>query len=239
MSNIELIVSMSDSISSVHPPTPSDHRQVWRTYLSIQPVIAVIRPPDFQRGYAMAQAVSRAGMKLIEIARNDSSNTDCQLQLKLIYQLRQSLPNCYIGAGSILNQRTLQQVIVAGSQFCFMPHSQCDLIQIGQSLGVPIIPGALTPTEITHAWQWGASSVKVFPISAVGGVSYIRQLREPLHPIPLIPSGGVTLENAMDFLQAGAVGVGLSSALFPTAAIADGNWREISQRASTLLRSLH
>jgi 2-dehydro-3-deoxyphosphogluconate aldolase/(4S)-4-hydroxy-2-oxoglutarate aldolase len=103
---------------------------------------------------------------------------------------------------------------------------------------VPIVPGALSPTEIVTAWKAGASSVKVFPIQAVGGASYIKALQGPLGHIPLIPTGGVTLENAKEFIAAGAIAVGLSGELFPKPLIVAEDWEAIAQRAKTLKEHL-
>jgi 2-dehydro-3-deoxyphosphogluconate aldolase/(4S)-4-hydroxy-2-oxoglutarate aldolase len=112
------------------------------------------------------------------------------------------------------------------------------LIQLAVAQNIPIIPGALSPTEIVSAWQAGASSVKVFPVQALGGAGYIQSLQAPLGNIPLIPTGGVTLANAQSFLAAGAVAVGLSGQLFPRQAVADGNWDAIAQQATVLVHCL-
>ncbi len=229
---------MRNGCQPASAPAVADLRQRWLQQLAQQPVIAVIRPPDQPRGYAMAQAVARAGIRLIEIAWNPPTVSDGQLEADLISKLRHSLPHCQIGAGTLLDQTTLQQAIAAGSQFCFMPHVAVDLIHTAGQQGVPVIPGALSPTEIVTAWQAGATSVKVFPIQAMGGLTYLHNLRGPLGHIPLIPTGGVTVENAVTFLRAGAVAVGLAGSLFPAAAIAGENWAEVEQRAAALLQAI-
>jgi 2-dehydro-3-deoxyphosphogluconate aldolase/(4S)-4-hydroxy-2-oxoglutarate aldolase len=104
--------------------------------------------------------------------------------------------------------------------------------------GIPIVPGALSPTEIVTAWQAGASCIKVFPIEAVGGANYIKSLQGPLGQIPLIPTGGVTLENAKEFIIAGAVAVGLSGELFPKSLVVAEDWEAVAQRANTLRQRL-
>ena len=113
-------------------------------------------------------------------------------------------------------------------------HVDFGLIQLAVQQDIPLVPGALSPTEIVTAWQAGATSVKVFPVQALGGASYIRHLQGPLSQIPLIPTGGVTIENAKDFLAAGAIAVGLSGNLFPAAAVQSGNWQAIAQQAKIL-----
>lgn len=206
--------------------------QDWHALLQQFRVIAVIRAPQFEAGYEMAKAAAAGGMRLLEIT------WDSDRAAALIHKLRLQLPDCTIGTGTILNEDQLEAAIAAGAQFLFTPHVSLSLIERAISQGVPIIPGALSPTEIVSAWQAGASSVKVFPVQALGGASYIQSLQGPLGQIPLIPTGGVTLENASAFLAAGAVAVGLSENLFPKQAVAAGNWDIMTQQAATLMARL-
>ena len=205
-------------------------KQSWLTLLQQHRTIAVIRASDYSLGYQMAQAVAVGGISLIEITWNSDRASE------LIDQLRQDLPNCMIGTGTLLNLKQLQEAIKAGAQFLFTPHVEIELIQAAIAADVPIIPGALSPTEIVTAWNAGASCVKVFPIQAVGGASYIKALQGPLGHIPLIPTGGVTLANAKDFIHAGAIAVGLSGDLFPKALMEVGNWDAIALQANTLIQ---
>ncbi|MEB3831358.1 bifunctional 4-hydroxy-2-oxoglutarate aldolase/2-dehydro-3-deoxy-phosphogluconate aldolase [Phormidium sp. CCY1219] len=204
----------------------------WLKLLQQQPAIAVIRAPTFQLGYEMATAVARGGMKTIEITWNSDRAAD------LIDVLRSDLPLCTIGTGTVLNMSQLQSALAAGAQFLFTPHTDLAIVQVATSAGVPIVPGALSPTEIITAWQAGASSVKVFPISAMGGPGYIKSLQGPLGHIPLIPTGGVTLENARAFLEAGAITVGLAGDLFPPDSILAGDWQAIAERAQKLIERI-
>jgi 2-dehydro-3-deoxyphosphogluconate aldolase/(4S)-4-hydroxy-2-oxoglutarate aldolase len=181
----------------------------------------------------MAIAVAAGGIKLIEITWNSDRAAD------LIAQLRTDLPDCTIGTGTILTIAQLKDAIAAGADFAFSPHTQLDLIRVAIESDLPIIPGALTPTEIVTAWQAGASSVKVFPVQAVGGTDYIRSLQAPLGTIPLIPTGGVDVSNAHSFIQAGAIGVGLAGNLFPKVAIAQGNWATVTEKSRSLYHCLH
>lgn len=203
-------------------------RDRWIALAKEQRAIAVLRSPSLPSGLAMAQAVAMAGMRLMEVTWNSEHPG------KLVELLRSQLPDCTIGAGTVLNRRDAKEAIAAGAQFLFTPHVEPTLIHFAVEENIPMIPGALSPTEIVTAWNAGASSVKVFPIQSVGGVRYLRNLRGPLPGIPLIPTGGITLEQAAEYLQAGAIAVGLSSELFPKAAIAQGNWELISDRAREL-----
>jgi len=204
----------------------------WLTLLQQHRTIAVIRTSRLSLGCQMAQAIASGGMPLIEITWNSDRAPE------LISQLRRELPHCTIGTGTLLNLEQLQQAIEAGAQFLFTPHVNTMLIEAAVEAGVPIVPGALTPTEIVTAWDSGATCVKVFPIEAVGGANYIKSLQGPLGHIPLIPTGGVTLENAKEFIKAGAIAVGLSGDLFPKPLIAAQDWDAIAQRAKTLKQQL-
>ncbi|MEB3291873.1 MAG: bifunctional 4-hydroxy-2-oxoglutarate aldolase/2-dehydro-3-deoxy-phosphogluconate aldolase [Synechococcales bacterium] len=206
----------------MHPATN------WLTLLQQHRAIAVIRAPEFSIGQTMAKTVIQAGMRLIEITWDSDRPGD------LISHLRQTYPHCTIGTGTLFTTLDLQAAIAAGSQFAFTPSCNPSLIEQAIAHDIPMIPGALTPTEIVTAWQAGAAAVKVFPISAMGGAHYLQALRDPLRAVPLIPTGGVTVENAIDMLQAGATAIGLSSSLFPKQAIATQDWEKITQLTQIL-----
>lgn len=203
----------------------------WLTLIRQHRAIAVIRTPQMALGRLMASAAAAGEIRLIEITWNSDRAAE------LISQLRSELPSCTIGTGTLVDLQQTRQAIAAGAQFLVTPHVDSALIHTALDHNIPIIPGALSPTEILTAWQARASSVKVFPVQAVGGTRYIQSLQGPLGHIPLIPTGGVTLENAASFLAAGAIGVGLSG-LFPKQAIESGNWSAITQLAQSLMQSL-
>lgn len=206
----------------------------WLSILQRERAIAVIRSPRFDLGLAMAEAVAQGGMRLIEITWNSD------LPQELIAELRVRLPHCVIGAGTVLDRTQLQEAIACGAQFVFSPHFDSNLVEIAvHRHQIPYVPGVLTPTEIVTAYSTGASALKVFPINAMGGASYIKSLQAPLGNIPLIPTGGVTLDNASEMLSAGAIAVGLSGGLFPTSLVKAHHWQEISDRAKLLLKSLN
>ncbi|MDJ0580865.1 bifunctional 4-hydroxy-2-oxoglutarate aldolase/2-dehydro-3-deoxy-phosphogluconate aldolase [Crocosphaera sp.] len=206
--------------------------QSWRKLLRQYRAIAVIRTDNIQQGIDMAKAVAAGGMDIIEITWNSYQPGE------IIKQLKQDLPHCIIGTGTILTLEELKEAIAAGIQFCFTPHVNQTLIKTAINHDIPIIPGALSPTEIITAWQAGASCVKVFPVQAIGGIAYIKGLQGPMGSIPLIPTGGVTLDNAAYFIEAGAIAVGLSSQLFPRHALDDQEWHIITQQAQFLMQRL-
>ena len=206
---------------------------MWTALLTQHRAIAIIRAPEFEVGLEMARSVARGGMHLIEIT------WDSPEPQRLIETLRLELPDCIIGTGTIVTVDHLKNAIACGAQFAFSPHCNPAIIEVANLAAIPIIPGALTPTEILTAWNAGADSVKVFPVSALGHASYVKSLRDPLKGIPLIPTGGVTLENAADFLAAGAIAVGLSTSLFPIEWVRDRSWNQVRDRAKQLCDRLN
>jgi len=204
----------------------------WLARVKSQKAIAVIRAVSPELGLRMAEAVAAGGMELIEVTWNSAQPA------KLLHRLQAELPHCSIGAGTVLTLADLQAAIDAGAEFLFTPHTNLQIIQRAVAQRLPIVPGALTPTEILTAWQAGATCVKVFPIETMGGAAYLRHLQGPIGQIPLIPTGGVTLENAGALVAAGAVAVGLAGQLFPQQAIAQGDWTIVRERASHLMQEL-
>lgn len=206
--------------------------ELWLSWLKKYRAIAVIRSSQKQLGKQMAQATAAGGMGLIEITWNSDQAPE------LIAELRSELPGCLIGTGTLFTIEDVEKAIAAGAQFLFSPHTNPAMIQVAKKAEIPIIPGALSPTEIITAWQAGASCVKVFPISSVGGVDYIRSIKGPMGNIPLIPTGGVNLNNAVAFIQAGAIAVGLAGDLFPPDLIGEKNWVAIAEKTQILLQQL-
>lgn len=204
----------------------------WLDWIQQRPIIAVIRAADPALALQMAYAVAAGGIECLEIT------WACAQAPKLIQQLQTELPHCSIGTGTILTQEQLQQAIEVGAKFVFSPHTHAPIIEQAIAANLAVIPGALTPTEIVTAWQLGATAVKIFPVTSCGGCAYLHQLRPVLTDIPLIPTGGITLQNAADFLQSGAIAVGLAGDLFPRTLIQTQNWSEISARAEKVIKHL-
>jgi 2-dehydro-3-deoxyphosphogluconate aldolase / (4S)-4-hydroxy-2-oxoglutarate aldolase len=204
----------------------------WLQLVTQARIIAVIRSTQLHIGSKMAHAVAAGGIKCIEI----TANSDRPWQL--IESLRAELPDCSIGTGTVLNLADVRNAIACGAEYIFTPHVNLELIHAAITAEIPIVPGALTPTEIITAWQAGATAVKIFPIQAMGGVSYLQVLQGPIGHIPLIPTGGVTVTNAPDLLAAGAIAVGLSGCLFPQAEIRREDWQTIGDRVQNLLNNL-
>ena len=208
------------------------NHQSWLTLLKKHRAIAVIRSSEKELAWEMASSVAAGGIQFIEITWNTHKAAE------LIAELRSEFPSFSIGTGTLLNLEQLQQAIDCGAQFLFTPHTDVAMIKTAVEAGVPIVPGAFSPTEIVTAWQAGATCVKVFPISALGGATYLKSLQGPLGHIPLIPTGGVTLENAKVFIDAGAIAVGLAGDLFPKHLVENRDWRAIVEIARNLAQNL-
>lgn len=165
------------------------------------------------------------GIKCVEITLNSPG------ALHALERVRADLPaGCIIGAGTILDADAARQALSAGAQFIVTPIVDLPTIELVRSHSIPIVPGAYTPTEIYTAWKAGATLVKLFPAQTMG-TSYLREVLLPLPEIRLCPTGGVNLENARDWLDAGAAAVGVGSALLPKDKIAAGDFLSITRLA--------
>src|SRR5437867_12361584 len=140
-----------------------------------------------------------------------------------------------VGAGTVLDPETARACILAGARFVVSPSLNPETIACCRRYGVAVLPGALTPTEVVAAWQAGADMVKVFPAGAVGGPSYIKALKAPLPQIDLVPTGGVSLKTAADFIKAGATALGVGADLVDTTALRNGEDKVISARAKQFI----
>ena len=143
------------------------------------------------------------------------------------------------GVGTIRTQQDALTAAGAGAAFLVTPTTVPEVLAAAARHAVPVVSGALTPTEIDRAWQSGAAAVKVFPVSAVGGASYVRAVREPLDDVLLLPTGGVDDTTAGEFARAGCVGIGAGSALVAERLVAAGDWVALRDRACRFVDSWH
>ncbi len=176
----------------------------------------------------VGEALVRGGVSAFEITLNSDGAIDGIAALARRFGRHELL----VGAGTVLSQTEARTAIDAGAQFLVMPHTDELLVAWASERGVPTFPGAFSPTEIFAAWQAGAAGVKLFPAS-VAGPAFIRELRGPFPQIPLIATGGVTLESAPAFVSAGAIGVGMGSWL-----TGGGIPSEIEARARDVVRAV-
>ena len=164
-------------------------------------IVAIARHLDPDRAGDLARALAAGGIEVLEVTMDSPDPPRA---------IRSAASVLSVGAGTVMNRDHAESAVAAGALFLVSPHVSLPLLEWGRLHRVAMIPGALSPTEIVTAFEAGAAAVKVFPIS-VGGVQFIREIRGPLPHIPLIPSGGITIENGPGLLAAGAIAIGVGS----------------------------
>ena len=192
----------------------------WNLFEAM-PIIGIMRNFPEERLDPVVEQLEKAGIINLEITLNSIN------PLPLITRLREKWSDkMNIGAGTVCSVDQLHQAIEAGAQFIVAPIVNEEVIRAAKAANVPIFPGAFTPTEIYNAWEYGASMIKVFPATKLGP-GFFKDVLEPLNHIKLMPTGGVNLENFVDFLKAGAKGAGIASSLFPMELINNARWDEL------------
>ncbi|MBC7109107.1 MAG: bifunctional 4-hydroxy-2-oxoglutarate aldolase/2-dehydro-3-deoxy-phosphogluconate aldolase [Methanomassiliicoccales archaeon] len=176
-------------------------------------VIGIIRVTTTQDLIRIAKTLYEGGLSCLEITMTTPG------ALRAIEEAREELPDVLMGAGTVLDAATARQAILAGAQFLVTPTVKPDVIETAHRYGVLVIPGAMTPTEILTCWEAGADMVKVFPAEVLGP-EFIKAMHGPFPQIPLVPTGGITAENAGEFIKAGAAVVCVGSWLVDTKALA-------------------
>ena len=196
-------------------------------------VIAVIRIKEAERLPEIADALADGGVRVLEVTMTVPGAVD------LIRALAPSLrPGVLLGAGTVLDGDTASRVIDAGARFVVSPVFKPELIEVCHRHDVPVMPGCFSPTEILAAWEAGADFVKVFPATALGP-SFFRDVRGPLPTVKLIPTGGVTLDNAGEWIRAGAAAVGVGTALLDAKAISAGDYGVIRTNAARIVANVN
>jgi 2-dehydro-3-deoxyphosphogluconate aldolase/(4S)-4-hydroxy-2-oxoglutarate aldolase len=195
-------------------------------------VVAVIRLKDPAGLRSVVDALSEGGIRALEVTMTVPG------AIELIRQLAATLPpDCILGAGTVLDAETARRVIDAGAQFVVSPVFRLETILACHEHGAASMPGCFTPTEILNAWDGGADVVKVFPATALGP-GFFKDVRGPLPQVKLMPTGGVTLDNAGEWIRAGAVAVGVGTALLDGTAIAAGDYATLKANAERIVASV-
>lgn len=189
-------------------------------------VVPVIRAPSADLAIAASQACVRGGISVLEITMTVPGA--CEVIGKLRSELGDQV---LVGVGTVLTTEQARDCVAAGAQFVVTPGLSLDVVRACQAGSVPVMPGALTPTEVIAAWDAGAHCVKIFPCSALGGAKYLRSLRGPLPHVKFLPTGGVNLKTARAYLAAGAVALGVGSELVDSVSLASGDFALIEERA--------
>ena len=188
-------------------------------------VVPVLRAESEDQAMALAAAISAGGVNVLEITMTVPG------AVRVIARLAKERPDILIGAGTVLDAETARICMLEGAVFVVSPALNLRTVEMCQRYSVAVLPGALTPTELVTAWQAGADVIKVFPANAMGGAKYLRSLKAPLPQVELIPTGGVSLSTAREFLEAGAMALGVGADLVNPKAIVAGKPEHITENA--------
>jgi 2-dehydro-3-deoxyphosphogluconate aldolase/(4S)-4-hydroxy-2-oxoglutarate aldolase len=193
-------------------------------------LVPVLRADSEEEALAIAYALEAGGVTVLEVTMTVPGAIDAIGRLAA-----EAGDRILIGAGTVLDPETARACILAGAQFIVSPALNLRTIELCRRYSVAVFPGGLTPTEIVTAWEAGADAVKVFPCSAVGGAKYLKAIKAPLPQIELIPTGGVSLATAAEFLEAGAIALGVGGDLVDNKAIRAGKPEVITENARKYL----
>jgi 2-dehydro-3-deoxyphosphogluconate aldolase/(4S)-4-hydroxy-2-oxoglutarate aldolase len=189
-------------------------------------IVPVVRAQSAAQALAAAEAVRAGGIPIVEVAMTVPD------ALQVIAQLVNTVgTEVLVGAGTVLDADAARRCLDAGAEFLVSPGFHLETVKLAIREGKVVMAGALSPTEVLAAWKAGSDFVKVFPCGNVGGPKYIRALRGPLPDVPMVPTGGVNLENAGEYIKAGAAALGVGGELVSAAALGSGNMIEVTNAA--------
>jgi len=194
-------------------------------------LIAVMRGMKPTQIAKVARALAAGGVKVLEITMNSPQ------PLKMIEEVKLLLEDSdvIVGAGTVLDAESARAAILAGAEFVFAPNLNLKVIELCKRYNKLVIPGVMTPTEVVKAYEAGADLIKVFPANVVGH-EFIKGIRGPLSDIKVIPTGGINLDNAADYIKAGAVALGAGGSLLDKKAIENEEYEVLIERARTFIR---
>lgn len=195
-------------------------------------IVAVIRIKEPAKLRAVVDAISEGGVRALEVTMTVPG------AVELIRELAPTMPSGFLlGAGTVIDAETANRVIDAGASYIVSPVFRREVMSACHRRDVAVMPGCFTPTEILDAWDAGADIVKVFPATALGP-GYIKDVRAPLPQVRLMPTGGVTVDNAGEWIRAGAVAVGVGTALLDAKAIASGDYGVLRRNAAKIVANV-
>ena len=196
-------------------------------------LVAVVRLDNGDQLIKVAEALKAGGITAIEFTVPTPNSLEMIKQAAMYFG-----DEVLMGAGTVLDPETARSAILSGAQFIVTPALNIKTIELCRRYGKPIIPGAMTPTEILTAWEAGADMVKVFPADILGS-AYLKAVLAPLPQIRLVPTGGISSENAAEYLKAGATALGVGGKLVSKSAVASGDWAAITAEAQRLVHAVH
>jgi len=233
--NYPILIYPIIHLPNPHLPNPHYHMTEdafsWELFRQT-PIVGIIRHIGQDDVRQILPIFQEAGLTTVEVTMNTPGAETIIREALTNYSI-----NLNIGAGTVCSEDDLERALAAGAQFIVTPIINEKVIKACVKKGVPIFPGAFTPSEIYKAWDLGASMVKVFPTTALGP-AYIRDVKAPLNQIKLLPTGGITLTNMSDFIRAGADGLGIGSQLFDGRLIAGKDWQGLKTHFQAFVNQL-
>lgn len=209
------------------------NREIILNKLIERKAVAVIRVKEEEKLRKVIEAVYAGGISAAEITMTVPN------AIQLIEKMSGLLDdNIIIGVGSVLNASMAEDAIKAGAKYVVSPILKKEIIEMAHKYDVPVMPGCFTPTEIQTAYEYGADIVKVFPADVLG-MEFFKAILAPMPHLKLMPTGGVTLTNAGEWLKAGACAVGLGSALLDKEAIKNENYNKLTENAVQIMNSIY
>lgn len=201
-------------------------------------IIAIVRGIEPEKGLQTAQALYEGGIRMIEVTFDQKNPENWVKTTDMIRAIdRHFGGKVAVGAGTVTTPELVQLAADAGAKYIISPDAKEPVIRLTRQLGLVSMHGALTPTEITNAWDWGADFVKLFPLGSLG-VGYLKAIRAPLSHIPLLAVGGVNTENVLQYLEAGCVGAGIGGNLVNAQYINNGEFEKITETARILVEKV-
>ncbi len=196
-------------------------------------IVPIVRASTSEDALAAVDAIYEGGIRAVEITMTVPG------AIRALEKVADKLGDkTTLGAGTVLDPETCRACILAGAQFIVTPALKLATVEMARRYSIPIMPGALTPTEILTAWEAGADFVKVFPCGNVGGPKYIKAVKAPLPQVEMIPTGGVNLETVGEFLKAGAAAVAVGGELVDGKMLKEKKYESITERAREFLAAV-
>ena len=205
-------------------------KQTVLSYIMDVGIVPIVRVTSAESAIKAIEAIYNGGIRAAEITMTTPG------AIKALEKVADQFGDkIVLGAGTVLDTETMRAAMLAGAEFFVSPNLRLATIEMAKRYSKVVMPGALTPTEVLTAWEAGADIVKVFPCGNVGGPKYIKALKAPLPQVEMIPTGGVNLETAADFLKAGACAVAVGSEMVDAKTIKEGRYDIIQERAKQFL----
>lgn len=202
--------------------------------IELHKIFAIVRTDSAETALKAAEATIMGGIRLLEVSMGTPG------AVRVISDLRRKYGDeIRVGAGAVISVDMADRAIKGGAQFISMPHTNAGIIEFAVSKKIFPISGAVTPTEIMSAWDFGVPLIRVFPIAAFGGTSYIRVLADAMPGVRIMPASGVTINNLKEFIRAGAFAVSVGGSLFKTGDFVNENYVGIAERARALIKLIN